>query len=142
MVSRSLRTAVPAGVICLSLQALALSADLMGVFDTGAASGVVLPGRVVGEREGWSRIAEGELPGRFKGDAAFSNGRITVVLRKGGPGRSSIRMEGRHYVAGGLGAGRREGGGGGGCRLWRTRRAKRRWMPLSRCQTAAGPACV
>ncbi len=58
----------------------------MGVFDTGTASRAVLSGRVVAERAGWTKIPEGQSPSKLKGDTAFSNGRLTVVLRKAGPG--------------------------------------------------------
>ncbi|MEN8253742.1 MAG: hypothetical protein ABFQ62_05215, partial [Patescibacteria group bacterium] len=82
----------------MSLQALALSADSMGVFDTGTASRVLLPARVVAEREGWTKIAEDKSPSHFNGDLAFSNGRITVVLRKAGPG-AELYAHGQHGPA-------------------------------------------
>jgi hypothetical protein len=86
MFSRGIHGAALVGAISLSLQALALSDDSMGVFDTGTSAGVALSGQVVAERDGWVKIPEDETPSRFKGDLAFSNGRITVVLRKAGPG--------------------------------------------------------
>lgn len=58
----------------------------MGVFETGSGSAVALSGRAVAERDGWAKLAEDRLSSRFRGDVAFSNGRITVVLRKTGPG--------------------------------------------------------
>ena len=86
MVLKSMRTAALAAVVCLWVQAPAFSDDSMGVFDTGTAARVALSGRVVADREGWREIAEDESASRFKGDLAFSNGRISVVLRKAGAG--------------------------------------------------------
>ena len=86
MVSRSIRMAALAGAISLPLQALCLAADSMGVFDTGTVSRVAPSGQAVAERDGWTKIAEDKRPSRFKGDVAFSNGRVSVVLRKAGAG--------------------------------------------------------
>jgi hypothetical protein len=77
---------VMVAVISLSLPAAARPDDSMGVFDTGTASGVALSGQAVAGRGGWDKITDDESRSRFKGDLAFSNGRITVVLRKAGEG--------------------------------------------------------
>jgi len=73
-------------VVCLSVQGLAVSEDSMGVFDTGRMAGDALSGRVVAEREGWRRLGEDESASGVEGELVLSNGRVTVVLRRGGAG--------------------------------------------------------
>jgi len=79
-----------AGVFFLAAQTLAAWADEPGatveLFDTGTSSAAPLPGEVVAKGSGWSKLPEGEASHRFKGDAVVSNGRVSVVLRRGAPG--------------------------------------------------------
>ena len=86
MLLKDLCLPVVAAIVCLLLHAFAFSDDSMGVFDTGTVARVALPGDVVAERDGWTEIPEDKAAARFKGDLAFSNGRITVVLRRKGRG--------------------------------------------------------
>ncbi len=60
--------------------------DSVSVFDTRTP----LPGgpsaRVLADRAGWTRLAEDDPSHTFEGDAVVSNGRLTLVLRRGAPG--------------------------------------------------------
>ena len=80
-------------VLFLVLQILPLPAEAQGVadssvklFDTGTASPAPLSGSALSNRTGWTRLPEDETAHRFRGDAVFSNDRLAVVLRPGGPG--------------------------------------------------------
>jgi len=90
MTSSRLRRAACLGVMFLSLQSLGLSSEPAAmpvrVFDTGAPSPVPLPGQAVANRDAWTKLPEGGMAHRFRGDAVVSNDRITVVFRRNGPG--------------------------------------------------------
>ena len=90
MVSRNVRVAVWAAAVFLLLRGLAPAAEpgamSVSVFDTGLSSPSPLPGRAVAERDGWTKLPEDETAHRFQGDAVISNGRVTVVFRRGARG--------------------------------------------------------
>ena len=52
------------------------------VWDTVKAASAPLTPEALAAREGWTRIARGETPGAFKGDAVVSNGRVVAVFRR------------------------------------------------------------
>lgn len=56
------------------------------VFDTGARAALALPAEAIEHRSGWRLVPEGNVAHAFKGDAAFLNDRIAVVLRRRGRG--------------------------------------------------------
>jgi len=56
------------------------------LFDTGAASPVALSGRILDAKANWTLVPEDNLGHRFQGDAVLLNDRLTVVLRRQGPG--------------------------------------------------------
>jgi hypothetical protein len=58
----------------------------VAVFDTGAASAAPLAGDAVSKKTGWTRVPEEKTAHVFKGDAVMCNDRLTVVLRRSGPG--------------------------------------------------------
>jgi hypothetical protein len=90
MAWRTIRWAAWAGAVLLSLQSAASPAEppgtSVGAFDTGRCSPSPLPGRLVAERRGWTRLPEDQTAHAFQGDAALANDRITLVSRRGGPG--------------------------------------------------------
>lgn len=86
------RFALPC-VLFLVLQIPPLPAEARGVadrsvklFDTGTASPAPLSGGALSRRTGWTKLPEDETTHRFSGDAVFTNDRLAVVLRPGGPG--------------------------------------------------------
>lgn len=56
------------------------------LFDLGAGFARPLPPAAVAAKRGWRVLPEGELTHRFRGDVAMLNDKLTVVLRKQGPG--------------------------------------------------------
>ena len=56
------------------------------LFDTGAASPAALSGRALDAKATWTLLPEDNLTHRFQGDAVLLNDKLTVVLRRQGPG--------------------------------------------------------
>jgi hypothetical protein len=56
------------------------------LFDTGAASPAALSGRTLDAKTNWTLVPEDNLGHRFQGDAVLLNDKLTVVLRRQGPG--------------------------------------------------------
>ena len=56
------------------------------LFDTGAASPAALSGRTLDAKPNWTLVPEDNLGHRFQGDAVLLNDKLTVVLRRQGPG--------------------------------------------------------
>ena len=56
------------------------------LFDTGAASPAALSGRTLDAKTNWKLVPEDNLGHRFQGDAVLLNDKLTVVLRRQGPG--------------------------------------------------------
>ena len=56
------------------------------LLDTGNTSSAPLSGTRVSAASGWDRLAEDDTTHRFAGDLVMSNGRLSVVFRRGGPG--------------------------------------------------------
>ncbi len=53
----------------------------LALFDTGTSSPDFLA-----NQQNWTKIAHGQLPASFKGDAVLENGKVALVLRKGAAG--------------------------------------------------------
>jgi len=56
------------------------------LFDTGTASAAPIAPEALAKRDGWGEVGDGEVSRAFKGDAAFLNNRLAVVLRRRGRG--------------------------------------------------------
>jgi hypothetical protein len=56
------------------------------LFDTGLLSPAPLSATALSARSGWARLPEEETGHQFTGDVVLTNGRLTAVLRRGGPG--------------------------------------------------------
>ena len=56
------------------------------LLDTGTPSPIALSERKLARKAGWTKVAEGNLRHKFKGDTVFLNDKITVVLRHSGSG--------------------------------------------------------
>jgi hypothetical protein len=56
------------------------------LFDTGSLSPAPLSATALSARSGWARLPEEKTGHQFTGDVVLTNGRLTVVLRRGGPG--------------------------------------------------------
>ena len=56
------------------------------LFDTGSPSARPLSARSVEKKDGWKLVSEDDSAHVFRGDAAFVNDRLAVVLRRQGPG--------------------------------------------------------
>ncbi len=56
------------------------------LFDVGSASPRPLPPETISAKTGWTLLVEDDLTHRFGGDVALRNNRLTIVLRRNGPG--------------------------------------------------------
>jgi len=58
----------------------------VSLFDTGTRLPAALPADVRLDEAAWHKLPEDKTGPRFQGDAVLTNGRLAVVLRRGGPG--------------------------------------------------------
>jgi len=58
----------------------------VNIFDTCVSSSDPPSGQTLSRKTGWLGLSEHETAHQFKGDVVFANGRLTVVLRRNGPG--------------------------------------------------------
>ena len=90
MASKNVRGSAWAAALLLLLPGWASAAEppamSVGVFDTGISSPSPLPGVAVVQRDGWTELPEDETAHQFEGDAVLSNGRLTLVFRRGARG--------------------------------------------------------